>query len=50
MAIASIEIGMPGLNSPLTASPFSGLKAIWQRRSLGPVPVVSVSRKMNMAS
>jgi hypothetical protein len=48
MAIASMEIGLPGLNSSQTAWPPSGLKAIWQSLSLGPLPVVSVSRKMNM--
>jgi hypothetical protein len=43
-----MEMGLPGWNSSQTARPPSGLKAILQRRSSGPAPVVSVSRKMNM--
>ena len=30
-------MGLPGLNISQTAGPFSGLKAIWQSRSSGPV-------------
>jgi len=46
--MASIEIGIPGLNSSSIALPPSVLKAIWQRRSSDPDPVVSVSKNINM--
>ncbi len=42
------EIGLPGLNSSQVTEPLSGLKAIWHSLSPGPLPVVSVSRKMNL--
>jgi hypothetical protein len=48
--MASMEIGLPGLNSSQTAGPFSGLKAIWQSLSSGSLPVVSVSRSMKICS
>jgi hypothetical protein len=48
MVIASIDIGFPGLNNSFTMRSASVLKAIWQSLSSLPVPVVSVSKKINM--
>jgi len=42
MAIASMEMDMPELNSSEVAGPTSGLKAIWHSLSSGPLyPIVS---------
>jgi integrase len=46
MDIASMEMGLPGLNVSQTTGPPSGLKAIWQSRSSGPAPVVSGLQKL----
>jgi hypothetical protein len=48
--IASNDMGIPGLNNSFTTIPVSVLNASWQSRSSGPIPVVSVSKKMNITS
>jgi hypothetical protein len=40
---------MPNTPTSISFGTVQGAKAIWQSLSSGPLPVVSVSRKMNMA-